>query len=58
MAHRIDLLRSHEATTAITDPNPILDVVTIFVFSVKSCPKTIVVIVRRKKSSVNFFILG
>lgn len=57
MAHKIDLLRSHEATTAITDPSPIPDVVTIFVFSVKSCPKTIVVIVSRNASSANFFII-
>ncbi|MNL33553.1 hypothetical protein D3C87_1554720 [compost metagenome] len=57
IAQRMDLLRSHEATTAITDPRPIPDVVTIFVFSVNSCPKTRVVMDSKNTSSVNFFMI-
>jgi len=58
MAQSIDLFLSQEVTTAITEPKPIPDLVTIcVVFSVKSCPKTNEVIDSRNISKVSFFII-
>jgi hypothetical protein len=54
----MDLFLSHEVTTAITEPKPIPDLVTIcVVFSVKSCPKTNEVMDSRNTSKVSFFIV-
>lgn len=54
IAQRIDLLRSHEVTTAMTDPSPMPDEVKIFLFSVKSFAKTIVVMDNRNTRNVIF----